>query len=130
MVKIGMFVLAVAGVLVMSSCTTVVMSPDAESGAVSYSGQTVTATEEATLEDVRVACLAALNDLGVAKTNEKPLSTVYSIVGRGTNDSKIEIRLRAVSDNLTSIRIQAGQRSDATTGIVILRKVRTRLGVK
>jgi hypothetical protein len=95
--------------------------------AVAYVRGQLEANVNGTYENTIAATNKALQQLSIAKVNEKQDALITVITARNAADKKIEIRLERLARELTKVRIRVGLMGDEPLSIAILDKVKANL---
>ncbi len=97
-------------------------------GKVSYSLGELKSVEEAALDRTWDAVQKAVEDLGATITSRQKDALTANLIARGSNDKRIEINLKKISEGLTDMRIKVGTIGDETLSRHILEKIKQNLG--
>ena len=115
-----------AGVAVTSGCLAVAAGAGA-GAAVAYVRGQLEANIGSSFDNTIAATNKALQQLSIAKVNEKRDALVCVITARNAADKKIEIRLENAAQQLTKVRIRIGLMGDEQLSISILEKIKANL---
>jgi len=115
-----------AGLLLQTGCAVLLIGGGAAAGIGGYAfvkGE-LKSTESAPLDRVWTATLAAMEELKFPVTTQDKDALTAHLVARTAQDKKIHIRLKALSDNSTEIRIRVGTFGDEALSLLILEKIK------
>lgn len=118
---------ALAGVVATSSGCLAVAAGAGTGAAVAYVRGQLETNLAASFDRSERAANEALQQLGLAKVNEKRDALVAIINARNAEDKKIEIRLDNVGQNLTKLRIRVGIFGDESLSMAIHDKIKANL---
>ena len=115
--------------LASSGCALLLVGTGAAIGAgtVAYLGGELQATEDAPLDKARQAAEAALSDMKLPITKTVTEAGATTLVARGADDTRIEIKLTVVSPTVTRVGIRIGAFGDEALSLHILEKIEKRL---
>ena len=107
----------------MCACTTVNVQ-DGKAVSVSPAGS-FAATEECTLRQARIAADVVLKDLGFAVTDERETNGSINLIARGAHDGRVDVRIKTVSEKLTTIEVRGSGGTDRSTRVLLLDRIRS-----
>ncbi|MEP9411642.1 MAG: DUF3568 family protein [Candidatus Brocadia sp.] len=115
------------GIILLSNCGCVaalLVGGGAGAGTVAYLKGELKSTEEASIGQVWHAAQKAMKDLEFAVTSEEKDALSAKLIARGAGDTKVEINLERVSENLTTVRIRVGVFGDESLSRLILERIK------
>lgn len=124
--KVALAILYVGAAVTFSGCVLLAVGAGA-AGTVAYVKGDLEVLEDKGLDDVYVASKKALEDLelGVIQDNKDKIGA--TIVSRDSQDKKITIKLKGVSDESTEISIRYGTFGSEAKSSMIYNKIKEHL---
>ncbi len=117
---------AIATMVATSGCLVVAAGAGA-GAAVAYVRGQLEAQVNADYEPTIAATERALQQLSIAKVNDRKDALVDTITARTAADKKVEIRLENAARGLTKVRIRVGIMGNESLSISILEKIKANL---
>jgi hypothetical protein len=104
--RIVLTTLLSSSILLSASCSTTVVSPDAEATAVYRMGK-LSSTISADINTTYTAAEAAMQELGLSIVQRSKDQLEARVVARDSQDSRIVVQMLALTDGLTRLSIDA-----------------------
>ena len=117
------------GLLLQTGCAGLLIAGGAAAGIGGYAyvkGE-LKSTESASLDQVWTATLGAMDELKYAVTTQEKDAVSAHLVARTAQDKRIDVHLKAISDDSTEIRIRVGTFGDEALSLLILDKIKKKL---
>ncbi|MHC4743316.1 MAG: DUF3568 family protein [Planctomycetota bacterium] len=125
--KVILAILYVGAAVTLSGCLLLAVGAGA-AGTVAYVKGDLEVMEDKNLDTVYVASKKALKDLELSPIQDNKDKIGATLVSRDSQDKKITIKLKAVSDESTKISIRYGTFGSEAKSTMIYNKIKEKLG--
>lgn len=129
MTKNLLFILLLGIVLLSGGGCAALIGGGAAAGTVAYVMGDLKSMEEASLDRTWEAAEKTMEDLEFIVTSKQKDVLTAKLIARGSNDKKIVMNLKKVSEELTEVRIRVGTFGDESLSRQILERLKKNLGI-
>ena len=125
----GLSLLLGLGLLSQTGCAVLLIGGGVAAGIGGYAyvrGE-LKVTENASLDLVWDAALAAMKELEFPVTSQKKDSLTAELIARTARDKKVHLALKGLSDNSTELKIRVGAFGDEALSLTIQERIKKKL---